>query len=624
MLTSSLNPDKIIGSGSKAVTPETFSNFMSGNGGSTLGSSIVNNAANNISNFSRAKISAPNTLNFASTIQNISTNITNNVDNSVHNTLNVFKTQIQSAIAGMQTQVQRTLGDSIKNLSKNYQKTTQDKEGNNPSNILKNFLGLYRNINEFASFFGESKNSTKIRSALKGLRKVFDESFEVASYIRQIIVKIVKQLSSLPKASGSSGSLMMDIKVPGGQLKQSGGTSIRNFAKTRLGRLLGIGSAGIGGASAGSALSMQNVKDYQEQQLQDSVQSQSESDTSSDNFSSKLEDIVNNFSDTANSLSGLMSKGGLGLGMGMAAAAMSGGGPSSNPPPSTDNPPDSKGANSPAVNAPISEQITSIAGSSANYNTYKESLASIESGGKYDISGGKDKNYHGRYQLGVNEISSAASRAGVPTPTIRQFRKNPQLQELLMQHYTMMNYERLQSDSPKFRAMSEKEKLAVLGYAHNQGAGNAVRWVESGMGAGGRDSFNTPGRKYYELVLKRLGTQSTSNPVQPTTTKPAPQPQTSQVQPAAKPQQPAQQNVTTSPTDRSSANTSQSTNVATIQAPPQVTVIPGGGGSSGGGSPTPTASGGGAGTPDMSMYASTMNSNNPYWALPYLLGILNA
>ena len=51
--------------------------------------------------------------------------------------------------------------------------------------------------------------------------------------------------------------------------------------------------------------------------------------------------------------------------------------------------------------------------------------------------------------------------------------------------------------------MSEREQLAVLGYAHNQGRGGALRFLHTGEGQ--TDGFGTEATKYAEAVREALG-----------------------------------------------------------------------------------------------------------------------
>lgn len=140
---------------------------------------------------------------------------------------------------------------------------------------------------------------------------------------------------------------------------------------------------------------------------------------------------------------------------------------------------------------------------------FRESIASIESGGKYDISGGAGNHYDGRYQLGKAAKTDAARIAGIPDPkhdeaSRESFRKNPKLQELLFAGMTVANDGYLKNLSSVYRNADINKKLEILAYAHNQGAGGAAKWLQSGIT--GKDAFGTAGTKYSELLATNLKT----------------------------------------------------------------------------------------------------------------------
>lgn len=302
MFKSFINPQKIIGNGTKAANPEAFSNFMSG-GKAALGSSVSSAAANNISSFARSGVAPAGNANITPLITNISTSIVNNVDNSVSNVINSFKTQIQSVLGG----VQSNLSATIQNFSKDYQQRIQNKEDNKPSNILKGFLGLYQNAINFVTFFGDSKNNKKIEFTLKSLRNMFSDSFNTAAIIRQTIVKIVKQLSNLPTASGASGGLNLDVKVPGGALKQSGRATLSKFAGSRGGKLFGAGVVGAGAVGLGM-MGMQSAKASQEEKLAETAKKGVGGEDKPNDFMKGLNSIAERFSDAIDSLLGRSKK----------------------------------------------------------------------------------------------------------------------------------------------------------------------------------------------------------------------------------------------------------------------------------------------------------------------------
>ena len=90
-----------------------------------------------------------------------------------------------------------------------------------------------------------------------------------------------------------------------------------------------------------------------------------------------------------------------------------------------------------AISDESSTQLAQKIGlSKEQWEIYRNTIASIESGGKYDISGGANNHYDGRYQLGRDAKIDASRIAGVPNPGHddkgrESFRKDPKLQELL-------------------------------------------------------------------------------------------------------------------------------------------------------------------------------------------------
>ena len=223
MVSSVLSPEKVVGrqNTNKAATQ----NFISG--GSILGASAVNGAANKIVGFQRAGVqpAAPAVNNIVSTI---STNINNNVTTTINKTLQGF--------------------------SADYQRRLKQVDDAKPIGILGKFLNVYKTALGFINFFGNKKNIDKVRDNLEALKKSFTESFEVAKLIRQVIIKIVKQLSNLPVASPSGGGgLNLDVDIPGGPLRK---TAPRNVNRMRGGGgkmlALGAGALGLGALGAGT------------------------------------------------------------------------------------------------------------------------------------------------------------------------------------------------------------------------------------------------------------------------------------------------------------------------------------------------------------------------------------
>lgn len=146
----------------------------------------------------------------------------------------------------------------------------------------------------------------------------------------------------------------------------------------------------------------------------------------------------------------------------------------------------------------------------AQYDAFKGSVASIEHA-RYDQMGGSGGNYAGRYQFGRREIEETAARLGEPAPTTQQFLNDPAMQERFFEAYTAGHNAQLLAKSAEYRALSPEKRLAILGYAHNQGAGGAADYLRTGQV--GSDKFHTPGTRYSNLVtaaLERVPTRQQS------------------------------------------------------------------------------------------------------------------
>lgn len=181
-------------------------NFISG--GAPLGSSVVSSAANKIVGFQRgAAAVAAKPPDLASIIKTLSTSILNNVENKVQS----INQNIQQFVQG---NFNKQLGE--------YREKLQSVDNDAPNKILRNFLSLYKDAIGYIQFLGNRKNAQQLGQNLQALQQVFSETFEVAKIIRQTIVRIVKQLSNLPKSSSSGGAgIDLDIKVPGGPLRKA-------------------------------------------------------------------------------------------------------------------------------------------------------------------------------------------------------------------------------------------------------------------------------------------------------------------------------------------------------------------------------------------------------------------
>ena len=160
------------------------------------------------------------------------------------------------------------------------------------------------------------------------------------------------------------------------------------------------------------------------------------------------------------------------------------------PPPTTQNP---------TIKVPYDRVLEKTGFTQRDYDTFRTTMAEIESSGKYDIAGGSNKHYDGRYQLSAAAKTDGARTMGVPDPghdtAARQaFRSNPDNQEELFAGFTIANHNYLMKKAPGYASKTKQQQLQILGYAHNQGMGGARKWIETGVVDS--DGFGTLGTEY--------------------------------------------------------------------------------------------------------------------------------
>lgn len=151
---------------------------------------------------------------------------------------------------------------------------------------------------------------------------------------------------------------------------------------------------------------------------------------------------------------------------------------------------------------PDSDIVSSMGFSTEDWDLFRNTVAQIESGGKYDIAGGSGGHYDGRYQLGAAAKTDGARYAGVSDPghgpaAREAFRKDSELQEKLFAGFTKANHTYLMG-VPEYKNSTPQRKLQILGYAHNQGMGGAENWMKTGVV--GADGFGTKGTKYTDSI----------------------------------------------------------------------------------------------------------------------------
>ncbi len=213
-----------------------------------------------------------------------------NVENTIRNIIETTQTTIQN----IQTQVSGTLKDAVDNFSQKYQQKVQEIDSAKPTGILEKFLKAYNTAVGFIQFFNNRKNMERLRNSLSNLRKSFTESFEVAKLVRQVIVKIVKQLSNLPRVSPSGGGgINLDVDIPGSPLKRAAPQTARRMG---MGRMLKFGALG-GGAALGTGMAVNALSDTDSIQpmIQDSFIPTTMVDSLSvivDRFSKAIDDLI--------------------------------------------------------------------------------------------------------------------------------------------------------------------------------------------------------------------------------------------------------------------------------------------------------------------------------------------
>ena len=148
------------------------------------------------------------------------------------------------------------------------------------------------------------------------------------------------------------------------------------------------------------------------------------------------------------------------------------------------------------------DPVKSMGFSSADWDLYRNTVAHIESKGKYKIQGGSGNHYDGRYQLGEAAKKDAARYLGIPFPghdtlARQKFINDPAMQEKFFSAFTLANHKYLMGNS-EYRAANNERKLQILGYAHNQGMGGAENWMRTGQV--GKDGFGTKGTAYTDAI----------------------------------------------------------------------------------------------------------------------------
>jgi len=156
--------------------------------------------------------------------------------------------------------------------------------------------------------------------------------------------------------------------------------------------------------------------------------------------------------------------------------------------------------------AKAKEQVSKAGFGESEFVLFRDAVAKIESGGEYDIQGGSNKMYAGRYQMGSDARQDAArflgeTFQGDSEAARKTFREDKQMQERYFAAYTRANHQTLLKNST-YAAMNNAQQLQVLGYAHNAGAGNALDWMRDNMKGSFKDGFDTKSSDYADAIKK--------------------------------------------------------------------------------------------------------------------------
>lgn len=159
-------------------------------------------------------------------------------------------TQLRQVVQNIRENVNETLSKTITNLTTEYRKKVQEVDSAKPTGILQKFIDAYNTAFGFAQFFSNRKNILRLKNNLNAIKDSFTESFSTAKLLRQVIIKIVKQLSNLPKATSSGGGgFNVDVDIPGPKMKQSLPRNARGMGRGKM-FALGAGALGLGAAGA--------------------------------------------------------------------------------------------------------------------------------------------------------------------------------------------------------------------------------------------------------------------------------------------------------------------------------------------------------------------------------------
>ena len=227
------------------ISPESMS------GGQTLGSGVVESAANNIAGFKRAGTSAvaPKIPNIAALLQDISTNIISQVENITGGVTNVIK-------------------GGISNVTNVFARKEAEED---PNRIMSEFLGLYQKALDYIKFFADPKQIQGFDKAIQLYQDSLKSTGDTVVTIRKFVKKMIKDFLKLKNElanMGGGGFKLPRLPLPGrGQQRQPRRPRPRTRVPRGRGGKLGLGLLGLGllggGLAAGSRFIGRNEEKQQ-------------------------------------------------------------------------------------------------------------------------------------------------------------------------------------------------------------------------------------------------------------------------------------------------------------------------------------------------------------------------
>ena len=217
------------------ISPQSMS------GGKTLGSGVVESAANNIAGFKRAGTSAvaPKVPNIAALLQDISSNIISNVENITGGVKNVIQ-------------------GGITNVTNVFGRKEAEED---PNKIMSEFLGLYQKALDYIKFFADPKQIKGFDKAIQlyqdSLKSTGDTVVTIRKFVKKMIKDFLKLKDEMSSMGGGGGFRLPQLPLPRrGQQRQPRRARPRTRARRGRGGKLGLGLLGLGllggGLAAGS------------------------------------------------------------------------------------------------------------------------------------------------------------------------------------------------------------------------------------------------------------------------------------------------------------------------------------------------------------------------------------